>query len=81
MDFSAKLTSKGQITLPKALRDSMDLKPGDRVIFRSQGAGAVMAKTPDFLELAGSIPVPPAARNATVDDLKRAAARAWASRH
>ena len=29
----AKLTSKGQITLPKAVRESLNLKPGDEVDF------------------------------------------------
>jgi len=34
MDFEvAKVTSKGQVTIPKAVRDKLRLKEGDRVIF------------------------------------------------
>ena len=31
MTVSAKITSKGQITLPASLRKELGLKPGDRV--------------------------------------------------
>ena len=30
---SAKLTSKGQITIPKIVRDKMELEEGDRILF------------------------------------------------
>ena len=31
--YSAKISSKGQITLPRKIRQSLNAKPGDRVIF------------------------------------------------
>ena len=33
----ATLTSKGQLTLPRAVRDAWRLKPGDRVAFEIDG--------------------------------------------
>jgi AbrB family looped-hinge helix DNA binding protein len=33
MGASAKVTSKGQITLPAALRDEFNITPGDRIVF------------------------------------------------
>lgn len=40
----AKLTSKGQITLPISLRNAWDLKPGDQIAFDVEdGAKAVIA--------------------------------------
>jgi AbrB family looped-hinge helix DNA binding protein len=31
--YKAKLTSKGQITLPAAVRDALGLQPGEKVVF------------------------------------------------
>ena len=59
MDVAATLTSKGQITVPKSVRDALGLTEGDDVLFRVEGSHAVIAKIPDFLDLAGSIPIPP----------------------
>jgi antitoxin PrlF len=58
MDVSAKVSSKGQVTVPRSVREALALRSGDRVSFRIQGHRAVLARTPDLLELAGSIDVP-----------------------
>jgi len=71
MDVSAKLTSKGQITLPKAVRDLLALEPGDEVLFRVAGDRAVLARTADFLDLAGTVAVPPAKRGTAWEDIRR----------
>jgi antitoxin PrlF len=39
MTISAKVTSKGQITLPASLRKELGLKPGDRVDFVPNAKG------------------------------------------
>ena len=59
MQVGARMSSKGQLTVPKEVRDALGLDEGDRVYFRVQRGGAVISKVPDFLELAGSVPVPP----------------------
>jgi antitoxin PrlF len=69
MDAAAKLSSKGQITVPKAVRDALGLQEGDEVVFRVDGDRAVLARTPDLLSLAGSIAVPAAKRNAAWEDV------------
>lgn len=73
MDATAKLTSKGQITVPKAVRDALGISEGDQVHFRVQGERVVMARTPDFLSLAGTFTVPAAKRNVAWDDIVRTA--------
>src|SRR5688572_2825222 len=49
MDASSKLTSKGQVTVPKSVRDALGLEPGDSLLFRVEGGRALVSKTPDFL--------------------------------
>lgn len=71
MDAAAKVSSKGQITVPKAVRVALGIEEGDEVIFRVEGNRAVLARTPNFLELAGSIAVPAEKRNAAWDDVVR----------
>ena len=78
MDAAARVTSKGQVTVPKAVRDALGIKQGDQVVFRVEGNRAVLARTPDFLSLADTVRVPAARRNAAWDDVirKTRAARA-----
>lgn len=71
MDSSARVTSKGQITIPKPVRDALEIHEGDDVIFRVEHARAVIAKTPQFLELAGSVPVPAGKRGTPWDEVLR----------
>ncbi len=71
MDVAAKVTSKGQVTVPKAVRDALGIREGDDVVFRVEGTHAVLARTPDFITLAGTIKVPAAKRNAAWDEVIR----------
>lgn len=71
MEAAAKVTSKGQVTVPKAVRDALGIKEGDHVVFRVEGDRAVLARTPDFLALAGSMAVPAAKRNVAWDEVVR----------
>ncbi|WP_447971163.1 AbrB/MazE/SpoVT family DNA-binding domain-containing protein [Nitrospira sp. M1] len=56
----ATLTSKGQITLPKEIRQQLKLDPGDRVEFLvgSDGRITVWPVTSDVKTLKGMIPKP-----------------------
>lgn len=67
MDVSAKVTAKGQVTIPKAVRDALGIGEGDRLLFRVVADRALVARTPDLLELAGTIAVPRTARGASWD--------------
>ncbi len=79
MEVSARLTSKGQITIPSAVRKALALQDGDSVIFRVDGDRAILARTEDLLSLAGSIAVPAAKRgkpwSEIIEDAHRARGR------
>jgi AbrB family looped-hinge helix DNA binding protein len=51
------LTSKGQTTVPKAIRESLHLKPGDRITFTPMPDGTVLmrVKNKSVMSLAGSL--------------------------
>lgn len=71
MDVRAKVTSKGQVTVPKIVRDALGIRDGDEVIFRVEDNRAVLTRTADFLDLAGTISVPAAKRNVAWDEVIR----------
>ena len=75
------LTSKGQLTLPKDIRDRLGLKPGDRFScsVSDQGAVLLQRKTGRLEDLIGILHVP--GRKATVEEMNEAIAAAAASRH
>ena len=73
MDVVSQITSKGQVTVPKAVRDALKLKQGDRVVFRVAGERTELARTADLLELAGAVSVsaPQAELSAGWDEVRR----------
>jgi AbrB family looped-hinge helix DNA binding protein len=71
VDSSAKITSKGQVTIPKSVRDALQLHEGDELLFRVERSRAVIAKTPNFLDLAATVPVPAVKRGTAWDEVLR----------
>jgi AbrB family looped-hinge helix DNA binding protein len=79
MDVSARLSSKGQLTIPRAVREALSLEEGDEVMFRVEGDRAVIARSPDLLALAGSVSVPAAKRGTPWREVLRQTRRARAA--
>jgi antitoxin PrlF len=82
VDVAARLTSKGQVTLPKAVREALGLEEGDQVVFRVEGRRAFLARTADLLDLAGTVDVPASKRGTPWEEVRRQvrSARARAGR-
>ena len=70
MDSAARVTSKGQVTIPKQVREALDLQEGDKVVFRIYEGRAVLSRTPDLLDLAGAVPVPAGKRGADWETIR-----------
>jgi AbrB family looped-hinge helix DNA binding protein len=66
------LTSKGQITIPGAIRKTLGATTGDRFDFRVRGDGVVEMKLEktSILSLCGA--VKPGVKGITLDDMKKA---------
>lgn len=62
MEVAGRITGKGQVTIPAAVRRALDLNRGDEVIFELDLAEGLprahVRKAADFIALAGSVPVP-----------------------
>lgn len=55
---SAKITAKGQITIPKGVREVMELKEGDSVVFIVEDGKAylhALRRRGDLMSLAGAL--------------------------
>jgi antitoxin PrlF len=76
----ATLTSKGQLTVPKEIREKLGLRVGDRLVFELLEEGSVrldVERRKTLGELKGSLP---ARERYPGKEAEREAAREWAVR-
>jgi AbrB family looped-hinge helix DNA binding protein len=72
---SAVITSKGQITIPKEVREALGVETGDRVEFveSAKGVFEIVVASRDVRELKGLIGRP--RKPVSVEDMRKAVAR------
>jgi AbrB family looped-hinge helix DNA binding protein len=71
---TATLTSKGQITLPKTVRERLGVESGDRIEFiESERGFVIVPATKDIKSLKGVVPKPKKA--VSIEEMNRAIAR------
>jgi len=77
---TAVLTSKGQVTIPKEVRERLGVDTGDRVEFveLQSGVYTLVAATRDVRELKGIVAKP--AKPVSIEDMNRAITRAGGRR-
>ena len=70
---SATLTTKGQLVIPKPIREHMNVHPGDRLDFviREDGEVTVRPQTMDVTELRGRLRRP-GRKPVSLDEMDRA---------
>ena len=80
--LAAQLTSKGQLTLPKGIRDRLKVASGDRVEFVEDESGRIYlrAKSVRAADLAGILKKP-GQRPVTVEEMNEAVAAAAVERY
>lgn len=73
---SAKVTSKGQITIPVDVRTKLGLKPGSRLAFVPTATGGyeIHPETASIKDLRGTVPEP--AQHISIDEMNEAIAAA-----
>lgn len=75
---SARVTSKGQITIPKAIRDRLGIKEGTTVTFEIRDDGTVtLSPRRDSWELLEEIQEAPRRTDKNVEELMSESDRAW----
>jgi len=68
--MEAMLSSKGQVTIPKAVRDRLRINPGDRFKFFFHPDGVIILPKISTARLKGMIPKP--ARPVSAEQIDRA---------
>jgi antitoxin PrlF len=71
--MQATLSSKGQATIPKAVRDCLQIKPGDRFKFFFHPDGVIILPKISTARLKGMIPKP--AHSVSLEEIDRAIAK------
>ncbi len=68
---TATITSKGQITIPKQIRDFLCVESGDRIQFlpNDDGGVSILPATKDITSLEGIVPKP--LKPVTVESMNR----------
>lgn len=65
-----RITSKGQVTIPSALRKALGLRPGDQVVFHKEGDHLILTKRKnDIREAFGVLKTD---ETASLSDIERA---------
>ncbi len=56
MISTAKISTRGQVAIPKILRERLSIKEGDTVLFEEEDGKVYLRRVMNFLDLEGSLP-------------------------
>jgi len=51
----AKVTTKGQVTIPKKIRDALRIRPNDRIDFEREGGKVIMVPIKTLKDFRGAV--------------------------
>ncbi|WBA82876.1 AbrB/MazE/SpoVT family DNA-binding domain-containing protein [Endozoicomonas sp. GU-1] len=83
---TSSITSKGQVTIPSAIREKYQLQPGDKVLFQEKDGVIILTPMSDDIEaLGGCLAQHTNGRKASLDDMEQAikagASETWINKH
>jgi antitoxin PrlF len=80
---SVRMTRRGQVTIPKTVREALGLKPFDRIDMIVVDGEVRLGRLPTLAELAGSVPAldPPIDPDEAIRIAKEARALRWRENH
>jgi AbrB family looped-hinge helix DNA binding protein len=82
MQYTATLTQKGQVTIPKEIREKLGVKPRGKIMFVQDSQGYYQIKPVATIdELAGSLKVPDHLKGMTDRDWDKAIEKAKVSEY
>ena len=73
------ITSKGQSTLPDAIRRALRLKTGDRISYEIQDDSVVIRPQPGAMEVFGALKPPAGKAEASFEEARAKSREAWAA--
>ncbi|MGB0719880.1 MAG: AbrB/MazE/SpoVT family DNA-binding domain-containing protein [Bdellovibrionales bacterium] len=80
--IESKMTTKGQVTIPKVIREKLGVEPGAFLSFHENENGDVFLKKMeryDGFDFEGILPKP-RVKNVSLDDIQRAIEDGWAGK-
>jgi antitoxin PrlF len=81
LEATSSVTSKGQTTIPKEMRDAMGIKDGTALRWRLEnGVLTVRAKSKRLEDFAGALGEPPNGRRVTIEEMNQDIGAAIAER-
>jgi antitoxin PrlF len=63
------MTSRSRVTIPRPVREALELHEGDAIVFRVERKRVIVAKDPDFLGMGGVVAVPAGSRGTPWDEV------------
>jgi AbrB family looped-hinge helix DNA binding protein len=82
MRIRAKITSKGQITIPSEIRDYLKLDCGDHIEFVKEGDRIYLSpKNMKLASMAGLLGTPPNGKTATLEEMEATIAETAIATH
>lgn len=82
MGYNITITAKGQMTIPKEMRDRLQVKAGDKCYaWIRNGEIVIVPRNKPLEALAGMLGKPPAAKHLSAEAMHTAAANAAAKHH